>query len=427
MSELESVNPIVHDRYKKDGFVIQRSDRYWAGLPCDLVIEQVLMRSLKSTGCLTRGSGMTAVQRAIWILSKPICSKYGLVMEENTGVLYTSSEQHQSATKSRVTRDKLDTDKVCERLSDVSPFTKDPSLQNIVNAVIANKASNVDDFYTIDERLTRKMVGQNVFNFEFKRSERVKNMSSEITLDEKADVQIDPALLFQRLLVVAQSNPVDMQEIMTYELSAYPLSLFESPTLLRKADKPKLMDAIVHQVKSDHTDELLDNTKGNTDEHILDDPENPTPVNEISTTDQYVLDGGSLLHGVRWTKHATYTEIANSCANFGNANYGKAVVVFDVYESGPSTKDMIHSRRTTKFVSRTINFSTSTKFVGLKERFLANTSNKERMIQLIGDTLQKSGCQVFYENGDADVKIAKTAVEESLTKHFTLIGEDTDL
>ena len=158
-------------------------------------------------------------------------------------------------------------------------------------------------------------------------------------------MRIDPALLFQRLLVVAQSNPVYMQEIMTYELSAYPLSLFESPTLLRKADKPKLMDAIVHQVKSDHTNELLDNTKDNTDEHILDDPENPTPVNEISTTDQYVLDGGSLIHRVR---------------------FGKAIVVFDGYESGLSTKDMIHSRRTTKFVSRTIDFSTSTKFVGLK-------------------------------------------------------------
>ena len=271
------------------------------------------------------------------------------------------------------------------------------------------------------------MVFQDIFNFEFKRSKRVKNMSSEIKLDLKEDVRIDPALFFQRLLVVAQSNPVDMQEIMTYELSACPLSLFESPTLLRKADKPKLMDVIVHQVKSDHTDELLYNTKDNTDEHILDDPENPTPVNEISTTDQYVLDGGSLLHRVRSTKHSTYTEIANSCANFVNANYAKAIVVFDVYESGLSTKDMIHSRRTTKFVSRTINFSTGTKFVGLKERFLANTSNKERMVQVIGDTLQKSGCQVFYENGDADVKIAKTAVEESLTKNVTLIGEDTDL
>ena len=75
--------------------------------------------------------------------------------------------------------------------------------------------------------------------------------------------------------------------------------------------------------------------------------------------------------------------------NFVNANYGKAIVVFDGYESGLSTKDMTHSRCTTKFVSRTINFSISTRCVGLKERLSANTSNKERMIHLIGDTLQK--------------------------------------
>ena len=102
-----------------------------------------------------------------------------------------------------------------------------------MNAVNANRASNVGDFYTIGERLTHKMIVQNVFNFEFKRSERVKNMSSEITLDKKEDVRIDPASLSQHMLVVAQPNPVNMQEIMSYELSTCPLSSFVSPTLLR--------------------------------------------------------------------------------------------------------------------------------------------------------------------------------------------------
>lgn len=39
--------------------VVRKSDRYWASLSTDLVIEQVLMRSLKNTGGLTRGSGLT--------------------------------------------------------------------------------------------------------------------------------------------------------------------------------------------------------------------------------------------------------------------------------------------------------------------------------------------------------------------------------
>ena len=53
MSELESTH------------VVRRTNHYWAGLGSDLVIEQtLLMRSLKSTGGLTWGSGMTEHQRA---------------------------------------------------------------------------------------------------------------------------------------------------------------------------------------------------------------------------------------------------------------------------------------------------------------------------------------------------------------------------
>ena len=44
--------------------IMERStDRYWAGLSSDLVIEQVLMRSMKSTGRLTRGRWMCESER----------------------------------------------------------------------------------------------------------------------------------------------------------------------------------------------------------------------------------------------------------------------------------------------------------------------------------------------------------------------------
>ena len=39
--------------------VVRRSDRFWAGLSPDLVIQQALMHSLKTSGILTRGRGMT--------------------------------------------------------------------------------------------------------------------------------------------------------------------------------------------------------------------------------------------------------------------------------------------------------------------------------------------------------------------------------
>ena len=46
-----------------------------AGLSTDLVIEQELMRSLKTTGGLTRGSRMTENQRNIWVMSRPSCAQ----------------------------------------------------------------------------------------------------------------------------------------------------------------------------------------------------------------------------------------------------------------------------------------------------------------------------------------------------------------
>ncbi len=54
-------HPDIHASFLNGYHVIRRSDRYWAGLSTDLVIEQVLMRSIKTVGGLTRGRGMTEI------------------------------------------------------------------------------------------------------------------------------------------------------------------------------------------------------------------------------------------------------------------------------------------------------------------------------------------------------------------------------
>ena len=56
MLQLQAQHPDVNAFFSTGYHVIRRSDRYWAGLSSDLVIEQVLM---KATGGLTRGRGMT--------------------------------------------------------------------------------------------------------------------------------------------------------------------------------------------------------------------------------------------------------------------------------------------------------------------------------------------------------------------------------
>ena len=55
MDELEHSNPKVYEMFLNGFHVVHRTEFNWSGLPPDLVIEQELMCSLKSTGGMTHG------------------------------------------------------------------------------------------------------------------------------------------------------------------------------------------------------------------------------------------------------------------------------------------------------------------------------------------------------------------------------------
>lgn len=71
MRQLHIDHPDIQASFQNGFHILRRSDRYRAGLSSDLVIEQVLMRSVKTRGGLTRGRGMTEAQRSQWLLSMP--------------------------------------------------------------------------------------------------------------------------------------------------------------------------------------------------------------------------------------------------------------------------------------------------------------------------------------------------------------------
>ena len=65
MLRLPETHPDAHRKFMEGYHVVRRSDRFWAGLSPDLIIEQVLMRSIKTHDGLTRGKGMTENQRLV--------------------------------------------------------------------------------------------------------------------------------------------------------------------------------------------------------------------------------------------------------------------------------------------------------------------------------------------------------------------------
>ena len=117
MLELESQHPDVHTSFTLGKHVIRRSDRYWAGLSSDLVIGQVLMRSVKTTGGLTRGRGLTETHKLVWLLSMPACAEVNCALQDLTAVNYNTSDQNKEATRARQERDSKDTEELLKCLT----------------------------------------------------------------------------------------------------------------------------------------------------------------------------------------------------------------------------------------------------------------------------------------------------------------------
>ena len=62
MVNLKKEHTDIHQHFDDGLHEIRRSDRPWAGLSSDLIIEQVLMRSMKTSGELTRRRGSNSVR-----------------------------------------------------------------------------------------------------------------------------------------------------------------------------------------------------------------------------------------------------------------------------------------------------------------------------------------------------------------------------
>ena len=62
-----------------------------------------------------------------------------------------------------------------------------------------------------------------------------------------------------------------------------------------------------------------------------------------------------------------------------------------------------------------------------KERFLANSKNKQKFIHLLSDRLRMAGIETLHAQADADLLIVQTAIESARILETVLVGEDTDL
>jgi hypothetical protein len=88
---------------------------------------------------------------------------------------------------------------------------------------------------------------------------------------------------------------------------------------------------------------------------------------------------------------------------------------------------MTHQRRTKGLAGVTVTFTGDIQLTMKKDRILANKTNKQQFIIMVGDHLEMRKCEVHHAPGDADLLIVQKAVELTTRENTVLVGDDTDL
>lgn len=397
--------PTDYEKFVVNGwFSIRRSDKFWSGVWTDMTIEQTLMRSLKSSGGLSHGRGISDSTLTKWILTMPIVTTVSQQIEDLCGLSFRTCEQHTDARDSRIIRDNKDVHKLVDWFKSHDPFTVSEFVISISTGILGDETINCHKAFEIGNSSMNSIVGTNFEQVKFVRKNRVmpiRGLQSKIKISNE-EIVVNPDTLFRRIAMLKKSDK-ELMEYFEYELAPYPLSLFDE-TGMRKTPKSVFYDFF-------------------------------TPVTDNVNFHgvAYVIDGGFLLHRVVWKIHEPFSEIVDSYVAYIKKYYfqGITYVVFDGYPEDlqvKSTKSAERLRRAKRCTAPEVLFTESMTATMSQENFLSNSRNKGRLITMLKEKLESEGIFVKQAKEDADHLIVTTAIEaEQEHDCVVLVGEDTDL
>ena len=223
MVDLPKEHPWLYFCFMEQSYhTVRRNDRFWARLRTDLVIEQVMMRSIKSRGGLTHGRGFTDSVRLMWVHSAHVCGEVHNAMTILTGLQHQTSEQHIELGRSRIKRDDSDLMKVQNWFKKHDPFNQsEPNLKSLSSGVIASTegGTSCDKIENVREEIQKSLDGKALQDASVKRKDMVKtleNLKSGVII-EKETIHIDPMALFARLMLILQRE-ADPAPYFSYKL-----------------------------------------------------------------------------------------------------------------------------------------------------------------------------------------------------------------
>ena len=187
------------------------------------------------------------------------------------------------------------------------------------------------------------MVGKEFKDIKIKRTDKVNSLAKMTSIIKigNQEIEINPMILFQRMLMCINS-PDDVKEFLKYEISSYPQSIFNENGMRKN-------------VKSNLFEEF-----SNVD------------ISRLINTDIYVIDGGFLLHKVKWNKCTTYKDVCDNYVHYIVKTFKSAVIVFDGYKNENSIKKSEQFRQYLKKKSPHFVITEETPLSMSQEKFLSN-------------------------------------------------------
>ncbi|CAH2218497.1 jg2186 [Pararge aegeria aegeria] len=403
MYELEEkMDPLEYENFTTKGyFTIRRSDKFWSGIWSDMSIEQVLMRSMKTSGGLTHGRGITDSVLAKWVLTMPFLIDVSNSMQSFCNVAFITSEQHVDARPSRIQEDNRALDLMLQFFTSYDPFVVSDAIISLSSGVKGNENINCHNALEIGLKMMNSIVGNNFNALKFQRKNRVMPLQAIHSIKLKNEnVIINPALIFQRISI-AMEGTTELKDCFAYELAPYPLSMFDNG-IMRKTEKSKLYD---------HFQPMYDE---------------PSLDNSC-----HVIDGGFLLHKVVWPQKETFEVILDRYVTYVTKYFAaNSFIIFDGYPENlkSSTKGAERLRRQARNLCAEIQFDLSMTATTSQEKFLSNDRNKNRFILYLREKLEAAGFHTKQAGEDADTVIVETAINVATDeKPAIIVAEDIDV
>ena len=231
--------------FLKGKHVMRHNRGIWNAIWSDMFIESTFMRYGHHAGGLT---GLTLKPSAVtrWALSLHTCSQLrGDPLAMNDKQNNKATTTHKEEAPGRMKSEASDCQNIKEALQNyIDPLatnTHPPGLLNVVTGLHATDKVNADEYIKIGREQMTEFESGWPTSFNKTLNNNVTMMTSakkSITLDGKP--VYDTELIYTRVICLQQYRDIDITDVLSYELSPVPASLFDESGAMRAQSKAVL-------------------------------------------------------------------------------------------------------------------------------------------------------------------------------------------